>query len=148
MSSRRSSSGFTTVIPTTPPRSSRWPGWLSGTRISLSPRSCSRKPSHCVLPWPTRHYLRTYETYRQLPQEDLLREISRLCARQIRDLADRLDKDVPAVLVAHVAAARAIYSGSDRSALIGSDPTILTSDEDAVRRQRKMRELRILRDPR
>ncbi|SVD98742.1 uncharacterized protein METZ01_LOCUS451596, partial [marine metagenome] len=54
------------------------------------------------LPWPTRHYLRTHETYRQLPQEDLLREISRLCARQIRDLADRLDKDVPAVLVAHV----------------------------------------------
>ena len=80
------------------------------------------------LPWPTRHYLRTYETYRQLPQEDLLREISRLCARQIRDLADRLDKDVPAVLVAHVAAAGAIYSGSERSALVGSDPTILTSD--------------------
>jgi exonuclease SbcD len=80
------------------------------------------------LPWPTRHFLRTHESYRQLPQQDLLREISRLCARQIRDFADRLDADLPAVLVAHVAAAGALFSGSERTALISSDPALLTSD--------------------
>jgi DNA repair protein SbcD/Mre11 len=80
------------------------------------------------LPWPTRHYLRTDEAYSQLSQEDLLREIGRLCARQIRDFADRLDEAVPAVLVAHVAAASALFSGSERTALIGADPTLLTSD--------------------
>lgn len=80
------------------------------------------------LPWPTRHYLRTDDAHRDLPQEDLMREISRLCARQIQDFARRLDADLPAVLVAHVAAAGALLSGSERTALIGADPTLLTSD--------------------
>jgi exonuclease SbcD len=80
------------------------------------------------LPWPTRHYLRADDTYKQLSQEDMLRQISRLCARQIRDFAERLEPDTPSVLVAHVAAAGALLSGSERTALIGADPTLLTSD--------------------
>lgn len=80
------------------------------------------------LPWPTRHFLRTDDAHRDLTQEDLLREISRLCARQIQDFARRLDSSLPAVLVAHVAAAGAMLSGSERTALIGADPTLLTSD--------------------
>jgi exonuclease SbcD len=80
------------------------------------------------LPWPTRHYLRTDERFRELPQEEMQREIARLCAGQIRDAASRLDPAHPAVLVAHVAAAGARLSGSERTALIGADPTLLTSD--------------------
>ena len=106
---------------------------LSGTHVVRSPRlftlTTKSGPLQIAgLPWPTRHYLRTDEAYLQLPQEDMLREIGRLCARQIRDFADRLDESVPAVLVAHVAAAGALFSGSERTALIGADPTLLTSD--------------------
>lgn len=106
---------------------------LSGTHVVRSPRLFTLMTKNgplqiAGLPWPTRHYLRTDQAYLQLSQEDLLREIGRLCARQIRDFADRLDASIPAVLVAHVAAAGAVFSGSERTALMGADPTLLTSD--------------------
>lgn len=80
------------------------------------------------LPWPTRHYLRAHDEFRELSQEDMMHEIGRLCGRQIRDFAARIDADQPAVLVAHLAAAGALLSGSERTTLIGNDPTVLTSD--------------------
>ncbi|MDA0335503.1 MAG: exonuclease SbcCD subunit D [bacterium] len=106
---------------------------LTGTHVVRTPRlftlpTRSGPLQVAGLPWPTRHYLRTDEAYRQLPQEDLLREISRLCARQIRDFADSLDPALPAILVGHIAASGAVFSGSERTALIGADPTLLTSD--------------------
>ncbi|HJP30368.1 MAG TPA: exonuclease SbcCD subunit D [Candidatus Latescibacteria bacterium] len=106
---------------------------LAGTHVVRSPGlftldTQSGPLQIAGLPWPTRHYLRTDEAYRQLSQEDLMREIGRLCARQIRDFAERLEKETPAVLIAHAAAAGALLSGSERTALIGTDPTLLTSD--------------------
>jgi exonuclease SbcD len=106
---------------------------LPGTYVVRTPRlftlpTKSGPLQVAGLPWPTRHYLRTDEAYREMPQEDLLREIAKLCARQIRDFGERLGQNVPAVLVSHVAAAGALLSGSERTALIGADPTLLTSD--------------------
>ena len=106
---------------------------LPGTHVLRSPRllcldTASGPLQVAGLPWPTRHYLRADETYREMAQEGLQREIGRLCAGQIADFAADLDPALPAVLVAHVAAAGATLSGSERATLIGSDPTLLTSD--------------------
>lgn len=79
------------------------------------------------LPWPTRSLLMTKEEYRSLSEEEITKRIQEICAHVIEDLADELDPDVPAVLAAHVTAAGAVFSGSERSALIGRDPFVLTS---------------------
>lgn len=79
-----------------------------------------------ALPWPTRHWLRTLDDYRALSPEQVQKEIRRICASQIQAMAAELDPSLPAVLLAHVAAAEATYSGAERTALIGNDPTLLT----------------------
>ncbi len=79
------------------------------------------------LPWPTRNILRTHEEYKDLSQEELSGQIQGICAAQIDDFARDLDPDIPAILTAHITASDAAYSGSERTALIGQDPTLLTS---------------------
>jgi len=79
------------------------------------------------LPWPTRHTLRTLDEYRDLSQEALNQEIQRICAAQIAEFARNLDPGLPAVFTGHLAAAEATYSGSERTAVIGQDPVLLTS---------------------
>ncbi len=79
------------------------------------------------LPWPTRNMLRTHDEYKHLSQEDLSAHIQAICAAQIDEFARSLDPDIPAILTAHIATADATYSGSERTALIGQDPTLLTS---------------------
>ena len=79
------------------------------------------------LPWPTRHFLRADERYRQCDEESLNAAIEQMCSESIREFAARIDTSSAAVLVAHVAATGALYSGSERTAVIGSDPTLSTS---------------------
>ena len=79
-----------------------------------------------ALPWPTRHWLKTLDDYRTLPPEQIQREIRRICASQIQSMAAEVDEAIPSVLLAHLAAAEATYSGAERTALVGNDPTLLT----------------------
>lgn len=79
------------------------------------------------LPWPTRHSLRTLDQYKELSQEALNQQIQGICAAQISEFARTLDPALPAVFTAHLAAAEATYSGSERTAVIGQDPVLLTS---------------------
>lgn len=79
------------------------------------------------LPWPTRNILRTHEAYKDLPQEELTREIQAICIARIDEFARQLNPQIPAIFTAHIAAAEATYSGSERTAIIGQDPTLLTS---------------------
>ena len=79
------------------------------------------------LPWPTRNILRTHEDYKDLPQEELTRKIQAICIARIDEFARQLDPQIPAIFTAHIAAAEATYSGSERTAIIGQDPTLLTS---------------------
>ena len=79
------------------------------------------------LPWPTRHLLRTDDEYKDLPQEAITEKIQEICTTQIEEFARQLDPSMPAILTAHIAAAEATYSGSERTAVIGQDPTLLTS---------------------
>ena len=79
------------------------------------------------LPWPTRHLLRTLDEYKDLPQEAIGEKIQEICTLQIEEFTRQLDPALPAVFTAHIAAAEATYSGSERTAVIGQDPTLLTS---------------------
>ena len=79
------------------------------------------------LPWPTRNILRTHDDYRDLPQEGITAAIQEICAAQIDEFARQLDPQLPAILTAHLTAADAAFSGSERTAIIGQDPILLTS---------------------
>ena len=79
------------------------------------------------LPWPTRHALLTRDEYRDLSIEELRVEIQKIYAAQIDEYARQLNPKLPGVLVAHLAAADAVYSGGERTAIIGQDPVLLPS---------------------
>ncbi len=76
------------------------------------------------LPWPTRHYLRADDRFKDLSPERMNRQIAQICASQIAEFSAQLDPAVPSVLAAHVTVAEATYSGSERSAMIGDDPVL------------------------
>ena len=78
-------------------------------------------------PWPTRHILLTKDEYKHLNDEQITRAIQEKCERRLEKFARDLDPALPSVLLAHLAAADAVYSGSERSTIIGSDPVILQS---------------------
>ena len=67
------------------------------------------------LPWPTRHALLTRDEYRDLSIEEIRGEIQKIYADQIDEYARQLDPKLPGVLVAHLAAADAVYSGGERT---------------------------------
>ncbi|MGI6343455.1 MAG: metallophosphoesterase family protein [Bacillota bacterium] len=79
------------------------------------------------IPWPQRSMLLTKEEYRQLGDEEITLRIEQILTALIEDFAERLQPGVPAVLLGHLAAATAVYSGSERTALIGREPVLLPS---------------------
>ena len=79
------------------------------------------------LPWPTRSMLLTKEVYKNLSDEEITKKVQDMCTHLIEHFAEEVDPDVPAVLAAHITAAGATFSGSERSMLIGRDPSMMTS---------------------
>ena len=80
-----------------------------------------------ALPWPTRHLLKTRAEFSERSQDGVQNAIEEICRNQIEQFARESDPAVPTILAAHIAAAEATFSGSERPAVIGSDPTLLTS---------------------
>jgi exonuclease SbcD len=78
-------------------------------------------------PWPTRHALLTKDEYKNLADEEITKTIEQKCENIIGKFARDLDPTIPAVLLAHLAVANAVYSGSERSVIIGSDPVLTVS---------------------
>ncbi|MBM3261818.1 MAG: exonuclease SbcCD subunit D [candidate division Zixibacteria bacterium] len=78
------------------------------------------------LPWPTKSNLLTKEQYKNLPETEVRVLIEDLCSRIIQSFADEMDPLLPSFLMAHIAATDARLAGTERSAVIGHDPTILT----------------------
>ena len=78
------------------------------------------------LPWPSRSQLLTKTEYKDLFEDEVAQKIQEICANIIRNFAEQADPRHPAILVAHLAAADALYSGSERTSVIGRDPVFLT----------------------
>jgi exonuclease SbcD len=79
------------------------------------------------LPWLHRSRLLAKGPYQNLSQEEIVEQLQDLGAAIIEGLAARVDPNIPAVLVGHLAAADATFSGSEQTAIIGRDPVFLTS---------------------
>jgi len=78
------------------------------------------------LPWPSRNALVTKEAYKNFTDEEITKKIQEIYTEALDSYVRHLDPKVPSVLLAHLAAAEATYSGSERSAMIGKDPVFLT----------------------
>ncbi len=75
-------------------------------------------------PWPVRSNLMTQDEHRNLKEEEMTRKIEELSARAIEGLAENIDANLPAVLVAHIMADKAETSGSEYYAAIMRDPRL------------------------
>ncbi len=77
------------------------------------------------LPWPHRSMLLAKEEYKQLNDEEIALRIEEIMGGLIENLAEQVEPGTPAVLLAHLSAATAVYSGSERTAMIGREPVLL-----------------------
>jgi exonuclease SbcD len=78
------------------------------------------------LPWPTKNLFLTKEECRDITDNEIIKQIQIRASRLIFQFAQMMKPDIPAIFAAHLAAAEATYSGSERSVIIGSDPVFLT----------------------
>lgn len=97
------------------------------------------KPGHIVLetkngpinivgiPWPTRNNIAIADKHIEKSSLQLSEYISRAIAHIIADYAEKIDPIIPAVLASHITVSSGIFSGSEKRAIYGNDPTLLPS---------------------
>lgn len=78
------------------------------------------------LPWPTKNLFLSKEEYKDLTDHEITKEIQKKASKKILEFARMAKPEIPAIFAAHLAAAEATYSGSERSVIIGSDPVFPT----------------------
>lgn len=78
------------------------------------------------IPWPNRSHLPLNNQCSSHPRE-LAAAISSRITKIISTLAQQLDPSEPAVLAAHLTVSNGLFSGSEKRAVIGSDPVFLPS---------------------
>lgn len=79
------------------------------------------------IPWPTRNTISISSKYGAFNALEITEHISQAVARIIEEFALRLDKNIPAVLGAHLTVSSGIFSGSEKRAIYGTDPMLLPS---------------------
>lgn len=79
------------------------------------------------IPWPTRNNLLTMEEYRYKDGEEIVQIISNKVAGIVKGLAEKLDPSIPAILASHLTVTTGVFSGSEKRAIIGSDPMLMPS---------------------
>ena len=79
------------------------------------------------MPWPSRSWMLAREEYRKLSDEELVERMEEVYARLVEGFAEKLDVELPSVLVAHVMVRGAGLSGSERASVVGRDPSLLPS---------------------
>lgn len=78
------------------------------------------------LPWPTRNLFLAKKEYKDFTDEKITKKIQERASKKIKEYARIMKPGIPAIFAAHLAAAEATYSGSERSAIIGRDPVFYT----------------------
>ena len=78
------------------------------------------------IPWPTKNLFLGKEEYKNFTDEEITLEIQKRVSDKIIEYARVMNPNIPAIFAAHLAAAEATYSGSERSAIIGRDPVFPT----------------------
>lgn len=79
------------------------------------------------IPWPTRNTITMSNQHLYKTGLEITQYIADAVAAIITDCARKIDQDVPAVLAGHLTVASGIFSGSEKRAIYGNDPTFLPS---------------------
>ena len=105
---------------------------LDGFHIIAKPTSFTLRtkngPIQIVgIPWPTRNTVSITNKHLHKSAHEITEYISSAVAKIIRDLAQKLDPTIPAVLAGHLTVTNGIFSGSEKRAIYGTDPIFLPS---------------------
>ncbi len=79
------------------------------------------------IPWPSRHSLIAKTDVRFKNSQEIVEYLAQSVAQIIVSLAEQLDPSLPAILAGHLTVSEGIFSGSERTAILGSDPILLPS---------------------
>jgi exonuclease SbcD len=79
------------------------------------------------IPWPTRNTISIAEKHLIKSATQITDYIARAVGAIIQESAKALDKNIPAVLAAHLTVSTGIFSGSEKRAIYGTDPVLLPS---------------------
>lgn len=79
------------------------------------------------IPWPTRNNIITDKQFHLKSSQEITEYLSQAVSQIIQNLAEKLDKNIPAILAAHLTVSTGIFSGSEKCAVFGSDPIFLPS---------------------
>lgn len=79
------------------------------------------------IPWPVKHMLLAQSATKHKDGKQLADYISSEVSNIIHLLAQELDSTIPAIMVGHLTVSNGIFSGSEKTAIIGSDPIFLPS---------------------
>ena len=79
------------------------------------------------IPWPTRNNIIMSNQHLYKTGLEITKYIADAVANIINDYARKLDPEIPAVLAGHLTVASGIFSGSEKRAIYGNDPTFLPS---------------------
>lgn len=74
------------------------------------------------IPWPTRNTAALSTLHAATCATELTQHISAGVSTIIQNLANKLDKELPAVLCGHLTVSSGIFSGSEKRAVYGTDP--------------------------
>ena len=77
------------------------------------------------IPWPTRNTASLRQVEKSASK--ISEYISQAVTHIIKDMAAALDPDLPAILAGHLTVSSGIFSGSEKRAVYGNDPTFLPS---------------------
>jgi len=79
------------------------------------------------IPWPSRHSLIARTDLRFKNSGEIVEYLADAVGHIITELAGQLDPALPAVLAGHLTVSEGIFSGSERTAILGSDPILMPS---------------------
>ena len=105
---------------------------VSGVKVVANPELFNIKTKSgtiqiFALPWPTKSQYLVKEEYKNFTDKEITGEIQKRVSKTIEEFAKKIKPGIPAIFVAHLAAKDAVYSGSEKSAIIGRDPVFATN---------------------
>lgn len=80
------------------------------------------------IPWPTRQNLLTKSDFRYKDYENITAHISKAVTEIIKNLIQKLDPSIPAILTGHLTVNNGVFSGSEKRAVFGNDPLFAAPD--------------------
>lgn len=105
---------------------------LDGFHVIIKPTSFILKtkngPIQIVgIPWPTRNTISIGNKHGHKTAIQITQYISRAVTQIINTFTQKLDPTIPAILAGHLTVSSGIFSGSEKRAIYGTDPTFLPS---------------------